>query len=295
MDEVVKRLEKMVEEQTAIVEELVQDENLDLTAIASRERRQEESFKSLEKTMDEAASAMEKLSPDASQELSNLANSELAKTTSSDLNEARNEMQNQNQSSASQSAGKASGGLEEMLEIAQDIQSDFQEDTVDEMLRKFLGLIRNLLFISQFQEELIVETQKIRSRSPLLLDIAVRQNRILRENQQFIIQLTELSRQTFHISPEIAKAIGKTKTSMDRAIAKLEQKQTSSAKAQMNTALQGLNQTAYLLLESADQMQMSGSGSGFAEFMQKMQQMSQAQQGINQGTMQLPQLGMMAQ
>ncbi|SVC09550.1 uncharacterized protein METZ01_LOCUS262404, partial [marine metagenome] len=169
------------------------------------------------------------------------------------------------------------------------------EDTVDEMLRKFLALIRNLLFISQSQEDLVVETQSMRSRSPRLLDAAVQQDRILRENQQFMLQLTELSRQTFHISPEIASAIGKTKTAMDRAIAKLEQKQTSSAKNQMNKALQGLNQTAYLLLESANQMQMSGSGSGFAQFMEQMQQMSQAQQGINQGTMQLPQLGMMAQ
>ena len=219
-----------MEEQAAIVEELAQNENLDLTALASRERRQEESFKALEQAMDEAAAAMEKLSPDASQQLSDLAESELTETTSSDLNKARDEMQSQNQPGASQSAGEASGGLEEMLEIAQDIQSDFQEDTVDEMLRKFLALIHNLLFISQSQEELVVETQSMRSRSPRLLDAAVQQDRILRENQQFMLQLTELSRQTFHISPEIASAIGKTKTAMDRAIAKLEQKQTSSAK-----------------------------------------------------------------
>jgi len=295
MDEVVKRLEKMVEEQTAIVEELAQDESLDMAVIASRERRQEESFKTLEQAMDEAAIAMEKLSPDASQQLSDLAESELSETTSSNLNEARNEMQSQNQSSAHQSAGEASSGLENMLEIAQDIQSDFQQDTVDEMLRKFLALIRNLLFISQSQEQLVVETQNMRSRSPRLLDAAVQQDKILRENQQFMLQLTELSRKTFHISPAVASAIGKTKTAMDRAIARLEQKQTSSAKDQMNKALQGLNRTAYLLLESADQMQMSGSGSGFAQFMEQMQQMSDAQQGINQGTMQLPQLGMMAQ
>jgi hypothetical protein len=42
-------------------------------------------------------------------------------------------------------------------------------------------------------------------------------------------------------------------------------------------------------------MQMSGSGSGMAEFMEQMEQMSQQQQGINQSTINLPQLGMMAQ
>ena len=293
MDEVVKRLEKLAEEQEAIMEELSKDE--DLATLASRERRQEESFKSLEQAMKDAAKAMEALSPDASQQLSDLAESELTESTASDLNETRTEMQNNNSSAASQSGGEASSGLNEMLEIAQEIQSEFQEDTVDEMLRKFLALIRNLLYISQAQENLVKETEGLRSRSPKLIETAVKQDKILRENQQFMIQLTELSRETFHISPEIAGAIGRTKIAMDRTISRLEQKQTTSAKKEMKKILKGLNEIAKLLLESANQMQMSGSGSGMAEFMERMEEMSQQQQGINQGTMNLPQLGMMAQ
>jgi hypothetical protein len=163
------------------------------------------------------------------------------------------------------------------------------------MLRKFLALIRNLLYISQEQENLVKETEGLRSRSPKLIETAVRQDKILRENQQFMIQLMELSRETFHISPEIGSAIGRTKTAMDRTISRLEQKQTSSAKKEMKKILKGLNEIANLLLESADQMQMSGSGSGMAQFMEQMEKMSQQQQGINEGTMNLPQLGMMAQ
>ena len=134
---------------------------------------------------------MEALSPDAAQQLADLAASELTESTASDLNEARTEMQSQNQSGAGQSAGEASSGLNEMLEIAQEIQSQFQEDTVDEMLRKFLALIRNLLYISQEQENLVKETEGLRSRSPKLIETAVRQDKILRENQQFMIQLME--------------------------------------------------------------------------------------------------------
>ena len=155
--------------------------------------------------------------------------------------------------------------------------------------------MRNLLYISQEQENLIHDTESLRSRSPKVIETAVRQDKILRENLQLVTQLAELSRQSFHITPEIASALGRTQNSMKRTIAKLEQKQTSSAKKEMKSILEGLNQTAYLLLESTDQMQQSGSGSGMAEFMEQMEQMSQQQQGINQGTMQLPQLGMMAQ
>ena len=295
MDEVVKRLEKLFEEQLSINEELHKDSVGNMTKTASRERKQEESFKALNNTMQEAIQAMKEISPKASDALSDLAQSELSDSVFANIQNARMQMQNQNKSKASSTANQAEAGLEEMLEIAQNIQSDFQEDTVDEMLRKFLALINNLLNISKSQEILENNTRKLRSRSPKITDFAIKQNQILRANQQFIIQLTELSRETFHISPEIASAIGKTKTSMDKTIAKLEQKQVHSARNHMKNSLKGLNQIAYLLLKSANQMQMSGSGSGFAQFMESLEKMSQAQEGINQGTMQLSQMSMMAQ
>ncbi len=293
MDEVIKRLEKLTEEQNKIMDEL--SNNADMNNLASRERRQEQNFKALEQTIQEASESISKFSPDASEKLQELNASELKQEVANDLNKTRKELQKQNQSNSSKSGQSASDGLNEMLNIAQDIQSEFQEDTVDEMLRKFLALIRNLLFISQKQEYLLSETQGLRSRSPKLIEIAVLQDRILRENQQFIVQLEELSRETFHISPQIASAIGKTKNAMDRTISRLEQKEISSAKKDMSTILSGLNEIANLLLESANQMQMSGSGSGMAEFMEQMEQMGQKQEGINQGTMSLSQMGMMAQ
>ena len=66
-----------------------------------------------------------------------------------------------------------------------------------------------------------------------MIEAAVKQDRILRQNQQFMIQLTELSKKTFHISSKVASAIGKTKISMNRTISELEQKQISTAKKNM--------------------------------------------------------------
>ena len=295
MDEVIKKLENILEEQTDIVSKLTNDKDKNFNSLSSRERRQEEEFKMLMETIKEASLSMEKLSPIAAQELSNLSENKLSNETLDDLNQARMNMQNKNLSNATQTAIEAKNGLNEMLESAKNIQANFQKDTLDAMLRKFLALIQNLLFISNAQEDLIIETQNLRSRSPKLIESAIKQDRILRENQQFMIQLTELSKTTFHISPAIASSIGKTKAAMDKAIAKLEQKQTSIAKNEMQKALNGLNHTGKLLLESTNQMQMSGSGSGIEQFMEQMEKMSEAQKGINQSTSLLPQLSMMAQ
>ena len=44
MDEVIKRLEELVNEQTNIIKELTENDNINMTALSSRERRQEENF-----------------------------------------------------------------------------------------------------------------------------------------------------------------------------------------------------------------------------------------------------------
>ena len=183
---------------------------------------------------------IENISSESSKQLSDLADSELSSSTKSDSQNSRIEMQNENYSNANNLAKNAQSGLNQMLETSKEIQSQFQDETVKKMLRKLLALIQNLLYISKQQEKLISETQNLRSRSPKLIDSALKQDRILRQNQQLMNQLVELSKETFHISPQIASTIGRTKNAMDRTISQLEQKQTLSAKKEMKAILKGL-------------------------------------------------------
>ena len=68
IDEVVKRLEKMVEAQESISTDLLLDD-ANLSELASKERRQEEQFKNLKETMKDASKAMEKGSKSASEQM----------------------------------------------------------------------------------------------------------------------------------------------------------------------------------------------------------------------------------
>ena len=68
--------------------------------------------------------------------------------------------------------------LEEMLAKAKEIQEQFQEDTVDEMMDAFLAVVRNILYISQAQEKLVVFTETLNSRNPNLPIAAAQQNKI---------------------------------------------------------------------------------------------------------------------
>ena len=294
MEELLKNIEELTYEQNSILEELNKP-NPSLNDLASRERRQEEKFIRVETKLLQASKSLEGISFETSESLNKLSESELISEIQSQLNNARKSMQNSENNNAQNYASEASDNLQDLLDELNKINNQFKEKTVDEMLRYFLALMKNLLSISERQELLISNSTDLRSNSPKLIETAVLQNHILRENNQLMVQLIELSNQTFHITPEIGRSIGKTKSSMMHAISKLEQKQTTSAKKDMNTALEGLNKTGYLLIMAANEMQNSGSASGYASYMESLAEMSQEQEGINQGTSMMPQLGMMGQ
>jgi len=294
MDEVVKRLEEMVTEQNDIVDEFQKDDGQSLSEMASRERRQEENYSRLDQVMKDAADAIQQYAPQPASDLNELRQSDLAENAQQSLSEARQQMQSGDKASE-KPASAASEKLKKMLEQAQMIQQQFQQQTVAEMMEQFQKVLQNTLAISDHQENISFSSAGLRSNNPRLKEINETQDRIRRRTNQLFAQLMELSRKTFYISPKINQTLGKAQVSMDKSIAKLEQKQVSSAIREQKTAMENLNKAARLMLDAMDQMQSSGSASGFESFMEQMEQMSQQQQGINQGTMQLGQMGMMAQ
>ena len=296
MDEVVKQLERMVEKQTGIVEEMaLNPDQSKMNELASKERRQEESFKGLKDQMNDAQNAMKDLAAKPAEEMKNLMESDLSKNTEKSISSARQAMQNNDVPQSQSQSQESQENLEAMLDQAQQIQQDFQNQTVQEMMADFQQVMQNTLSISQRQEQLRNASIGLRSNSPQLAETAYEQDKIRRQTNQLFIQLTALSKKTFYISPKIGRALGSARVSMDKSIAFFEQKQVAPALNGQKSSMEGLNQAAKLLLGAMNQMQASGSASGFEAFMEQMQQMSQQQQGINQGTMQLGQMALMAQ
>ena len=108
-------------------------------------------------------------------------------------------------------------------------------------------------------------------------------------------QLLLLSNKTFAIKPVINRAFGKARSAIMNSITSFEQKKINSAITSQKDALNSINLITQLLLDALDELQESGSPSGFEEFMASLEEMAKQQQGLNQSTMQLSQLGMMQQ
>ena len=156
-------------------------------------------------------------------------------------------------------------------------------------------IINNILTISNQQENLIFESNGIRSNSPKIRKINEQQNNINRELNQLMEHLIELSTKTFLIDASINRAFGKITSAITKTINHFEQKKINSALKSQNQALENINLATLLLLNALKEMNETNSPSGFEKFMEEMEKMSQQQQGLNQSTMQLSQLSLMQQ
>ena len=118
-------------------------------------------------------------------------------------------------------------------------------------------------------------------------------NQKIKQLNQTINQMIDLSKETFSITPQIGKAIGKANNAIEQTKSDITNRDIRNASKNQTQAMEGLNSAALKLFQSVQQMQSSGSASGFEQFLQMMQQMAGKQQGINQQGMQLA-LGQMA-
>ena len=179
------------------------------------------------------------------------------------------------------------------MEMMMNAQQNFQKQTVAKMSEQFQKAINDLLYLSSQEEQLLSEVKQAQRNSPRLRELAQRQQLLQDQLQSVTKQMLELSEETFAITPEIGKNIGKANAAMEEAKSKLTDRNTIKAWKNQDLAIEGLNETILNLFNSMENMQNSGSASGFQQFLQMMQQMAGQQQGLNQQGMQLG-LGQMA-
>ncbi len=297
LDEIQKRLQQLFEQQNALSEKI---NNLDSGTepstsqrFAQKQKRNLDEFKNILSLINDASDLVEPFSKTSSKELSSLLESDLSKETESSLKETANTLENQQFQNAQSLSSNSMEKLDSMMQKLSDIQQGFQKETVSKMAQKFENLMQNMLYLSSQEENLKSDVEKTYRNSPRLKDLAAKQQVLQDQLQSITSQLMALSRETFAITPEIGKGIGKANYGMQQAKEKLTERNPTQAGESQNLAMQGLNEAAVGLFNSIENMKQSGSASGVQQFMEMMQQMADQQQGLNQQGLQLA-LGKMA-
>ena len=297
MDELKNRIEKLVQQKDKLDRDI---EKIDLSKgkssesrIWQEEQRGLEELNNINKELEKASNLVKQFSEKTANKLKELKESPDFKMAQDNIKETISNLQqsnNQEAKSSSQSSLKNLNNIEKQLTS---IQQEFQNETISEMAEKLEKIMRDLLFLSKKQEQLRLETVSLSRNSSKLKLMAYEQQIIQDQLSQTINQMIDVSKETFSITPQMGKSIGKANNAIEQAKTDITNRDIRKAGQSQHLAMEGLNTSALNLFQSIQQMQASGSASGFEQFLKMMQQMAGKQQGLNQQGMNLT-LGKMA-
>ena len=295
LDEISKRMQQLFKQQDAINKEIsnASSDKDNLINIAQEEIRNIEELNNILSLSENAAEILEPFSENISEQLLDLINSDLTKETNGALEETKENLMKMNLSNARISSETSLNNIETMMQQMMNIQDNFNQKEIQEMIEKFQNILQDMLYLSSQEEELINSVSQVSRNSPRLRDYAREQQLIQDQLQSVTKEMLKLSNETFAITPDIGRGIGKANSGMENAKSKLTNRNLNQAKNDQAIAMEGLNEASIGLFNSMKNIQESGSASGFEQFLQMMQQMAGKQQGINQQGMQIA-LGQMA-
>ena len=296
MDELETRMQQLMEQQNALDQEMNRLKNEDastLARLAQEEKRNMEELNAVEDLIEEAAEMIEPFSEKTAEDLTEFSQDPILETTEELLGKTMKNLAKQNRAQAQKTSEQSLNNMQTIMQEITNLKQQFQQETVSEMVEKFQETIRDLLYLSSQEEQLKTNVKTTSRNSPRLRDFAVQQQVLQDQLKSIMSQMMDLSKQTFAITPDIGQAMGKANAGMEEAKRNLTERQVSQAGQQQNRAMEGLNEAAMEMFNSIQQMESSGSSSGYEQFLQMMQQMAGQQQGLNQQGMQLA-LGQMA-
>ena len=294
LNELTKSIENIIHQQNNLVDDITNNSD-DKNQLNKKATKQESRFENFKELIIQTKNITNDFSKNISNKLDSLSNSNDVKESSQSLSETTDQINKDNLQEAEKNSSMCLNSLNKISENINDIKDEFLNESIDEIKNQFISIINDIITISNQQENLIYESKGIRSNSPKILILNENQNNIRRELNQLMEQLIMLSNKTFHITPAINRAFGEASSNIHNVISNFEQKKINNATKSQIQALSNMNLITELLLKALNEMQESNSPSGVEQFMESMENLSQQQQGINQATMQLSQLGMMQQ
>ncbi len=286
MDEARKRAQELEQAQKELNDETAKsaDDQQKQDDLAKRQNDLAEKQRQLEKTTEDVAKRMEDFFTEMPVDRMQKLNADMKRQQLvQKMNKAANQMQAGQTQQAQTSQQEAEQELQNQASQLQSIQQEMLQKQMQHALNELRRAANDMLELSKNEENLKNQAQSAPINSPQLRQNAQDQMRTMQDMQNVIRSLSELSKRSFAVTPEMGRSIGEALAHMQGALTALEGRNGYSASQEEGQAMASLNKTAKQL-QSAMQNMMQSSGSGAGGLLQQLQMMAGQQESINMQT-----------
>ncbi len=290
VDELLKRTQLMQQAQEEVkkqTKELTQNDSQKATELAQKQDDIDKQLSKVQKEMSDLQKKMEEfpkeMPVEKMEEAKQAANNREMRNAMKQSAQQLRTLQMERAMTAQQ---QASSGINEMQEQISELQEQMLNNQMQQTMSALRKAMQDLLQISQKQEQLKNQSRSLDPNSQQFREMAQEQQNIQNDLNNVANALMELSQQSFVVSPEMGKQIGRAMGQMQQAMNGIEQRNGQSTSASQNEAMASLNKAATQMQGAMQQMQQQG-GQGGGSLMQQLRNMAMQQQQINGQTQQI--------
>jgi hypothetical protein len=284
LDEMVKRAEAMAERQEELRRETEAKQNPE--QLAGQQEDLSRKAEELQRALQDLQKRMEEFPGEMPLQEMQQARKDLEEGNLEDqLREIAEQLKQHQTEPALQGQTQARQKMERLAQQMQQTKKGMQQNQQRQILNALRQVLQDLLVVSKRQEALKNATQSLEPQSAQFRQQAQEQMEALQDLSGVIDRIQRLSNKTFSISPEMGKSLGEAMQRMNESLQSLDQRNGANAAQQQQAAMAAVNEAAFQVQNAVNaMMQSGGQGMGMAGFLQRLQQMSGRQQGINQQT-----------
>jgi hypothetical protein len=290
MDALVRRAEEMQKTQEELGNRTAATEPADSSSIRDLQRRQEgarEDVQQMRKDLRDVRSAMEEYPREMPlEEMQALEDSLQQAAMEQQMEAIQKELEQGKMQSASAQQQQVSRNLSSLTRQLRGMKDAMQRNQQQAMARELRKALDNLLELSRREEALKNQAQGMEQNAQGLRENAQEQMEVLRDLNGVTQAMTGMSQKSFSITPDMGKAIGDAMREMASAMQSLEQRNPGAAAQQQSAAMGSLNEAAQMVGGALSAMMQPGNQgmTGMSGFLQRLQQLTDAQRGVNDGT-----------
>jgi hypothetical protein len=286
LDTMAQMAEKLAQQQQDINDKLGQCQNKsDFSQLEKPQQNQQDGLESLREQFDQANELNEQLNmvpQDQMQQADDKLNSEMLNEMMSTIRQAMTQC---NKGQCQNSGQQLKQEFQDLAEMFQQMLQQMQQQQLAMITGMIKKAINDVLFLSHSQERLKDSTDNDLSGRPSNREMARNQNDLKTACDRVADNVVNITKETLFINAAIMERLGHALTQMQQAVELLNSRSPRRSVNSQMQAMSALNQAAAILMSALDQAsQCQNSGTGMQSLMQKLSQMAQQQQQLNQSS-----------
>ncbi len=286
LDALVKQAEELLHAQEDVVDRAKTDAPQDLAASEQSIAKQTGAFP--QQIKETADLARENGEESTAALLDSLVQALTEQQLSAQMQQTASQFAQGNRQSGEQRSQQHARDLAQTLNQLTAMAKDLKERKKADVARKIRQSVEDLLYVSEEQESLIDEGRSLGTYSPRYSQLAGRQGDLQSALKNITNSVFNISKETFFITPDLGASLGKASEQMASAAERFSSRSPMMVGNYQQRALGEINSSARQLIDILGQLENSSSSTGYEEMMQRLSEMPQQQQGLNQQSLPLP-------